>query len=288
MGFIEKPGGDAPSGTGRGGHAQGDKLWDIENVIGSDFDDVIMAQYGDTDNVFLGGKGNDKLYGRGGDDVLSGGAGADIIDGGEGSDLADYSGSDAGVHIDLIDGTVTGGHAEGDRLIGIEHLTGSAHNDILVGDDGSNMIGGGAGDDRLFGRGGDDLLAGGDGNDALYGDQGQDILLGDAGDDLLWGGSGDDILEGGAGADVLDGGDGQDTASYAESEAGVHIDLGNGTAEGGHAEGDTLTGIEPPDRFGPQRHPGRRRRQQHGCGRRRPRPALRPRRRRHPRGRRRQ
>ena len=40
------------------------------------------------------------------------------------------------------------------------------------------------------------------------------------------------------------GADGTDTASYAASDAAVTIDLSAGANTGGHAEGDTLTGIE--------------------------------------------
>ena len=52
------------------------------------------------------------------------------------------------------------------------------------------------------------------------------------------------MLEGGDGSDALTGGLGNDTASYASSGAGVTVDLGAGTASGGDAEGDTLSGIE--------------------------------------------
>ena len=43
---------------------------------------------------------------------------------------------------------------------------------------------------------------------------------------------------------MVDGGSGSDTASYAGSSSGVAIDLGAGTASGGDAAGDTLSGIE--------------------------------------------
>ena len=56
-----------------------------------------------------------------------------------------------------------------------------------------------------------------------------------AGADVLRGGLGNDTLEGGAGGDTLDGGAGIDTLSYASSNAAVQINLGNGTALGGHA-----------------------------------------------------
>ena len=43
---------------------------------------------------------------------------------------------------------------------------------------------------------------------------------------------------------VLDGGADEDTASYAGSAAAVMVNLGTGTASGGDAEGDTLSGVE--------------------------------------------
>jgi len=49
--------------------------------------------------------------------------------------------------VNLATGTGQGGDAEGDRLTGIENLTGSAHGDWLVGDDGNNRFDGGAGAD---------------------------------------------------------------------------------------------------------------------------------------------
>ena len=78
-------------------------------------------------------------------------------------------------------------------------------------------------------------MSGGDGNDSFIG--------GDQADSIS-GGAGDDLLEGGAGADTLDGDAGSDTASYANSSAGVTINLGDETASGGDAEGDELRNIE--------------------------------------------
>ena len=61
--------------------------------------------------------------------------GADALDGGTGTDAADYSGSAAGVTVDLATGTGTGGDAEGDTLSGIENLLGSGLADMLTGND---------------------------------------------------------------------------------------------------------------------------------------------------------
>ena len=69
---------------------------------------------------------------------------------------------------------------------------------------------------------------------------GADRLVGGAGDDRLYGSAGNDVLAGGAGADVLDGEGGDDTLSYADSEAGVRVDLTTGAVAGGAAEGDTI------------------------------------------------
>jgi len=53
-----------------------------------------------------------------------------------------------------------------------------------------------------------------------------------------------DILETSAAAEKIEGGDGQDTVSYAESSAGVKINLTNQKSSGGDADGDSLTSIE--------------------------------------------
>ena len=78
---------------------------------------------------------------------------------------------------------------------------------------------------------------------------GNDSLYAMAGDDTLDGGEGDDLLVGGPGADTLMGGAGDnDTISYAHSEAGVTINLADGTAQGGNADGDTIVDMGDGDR----------------------------------------
>ena len=230
-------------------------------------------------DVLWGGMGDDQLNGGAGDDRLIGGPGADAINGGPGMDIASYTMSPEGVHVDLntsftrdIDErpAVRGGDAEGDSLTGIEAIWGSAFGDILMGDFSANHLFGNAGNDRIQGGDGNDLLRGGpdndrlegdEGNDNLYGDEGGDLLLGGEGMDTLFGGKGDDelrggdgndVLEGGMGADELTGGGGMNTAAYSMSSEGVMVDLRYQTTKddpmikapmGGHAMGDTLTGI---------------------------------------------
>ena len=65
-----------------------------------------------------------------------------------------------------------------------------------------------------------------------------------AGDDIIVGNEADNVLEGSAGADDIDGDAGLDTASYAGSSTAVTVNLSDGTASGGDAEGDSFTSIE--------------------------------------------
>jgi Ca2+-binding RTX toxin-like protein len=255
------------TGTGSGGDAEGDTLTQIENLAGSAFDDILTGDEGA--NVLAGNAGNDTLSGGGGNDILVGGAGADHLDGGDGTDTASYASSPGAVVVNLLTGTGSGGDAEGDTLVNIENLTGSAFADVLTGDGNANLLDGGAGDDLLTGGAGGDQLIGGAGNDtASYatssaavtvslatgtgsggdaqGDtlSGIENLIGSAFDDTLTGDANDNVLTGGAGADHLDGGAGNDTASYATSSAAVTVNLATGTGSGGDAQGDTLTNIE--------------------------------------------
>ena len=91
--------------------------------------------------------------------------------------------------------------------------------------------------------------------DVLTGDDRENVIHGGAGDDVLRGGKSDDTLEGGPGADRIDGGHTRqsstmpadqymDTASYSFALAGVTVDIASGKGTGGDAMGDTFTSIE--------------------------------------------
>lgn len=194
-------------------------------ISGNEGKDYLNGGFGN--DRLDGGAGDDYLFGGNGDDVLRGGAGADVLNGFTGNDLVSYAASDAAVTVSLLRGAVNhGGHAEGDTIMGVENLIGSAF------------------DDNLRGNGRDNTINGGAGNDTIYGDHGNDRLIGDAGNDVLRGGNGNDILRGGAGADTLRGDEGIDTASYEKSDGGVKVSLATGIGHGHDAEGDRLSGIE--------------------------------------------
>ncbi|WP_283206757.1 beta strand repeat-containing protein, partial [Methylobacterium iners] len=136
-------------------------------------------------NTITGNSNADLLSGLGGDDTLIGLAGEDRLDGGAGSDTASYKDSGIAVSVNLSSGMVRGGDSEGDILISIENVTGSAYDDTLTGDSASNRLTGHLGQDLLIGGGGDDWLDGGDGADTLRGEAGDDTYVVDDAADLI-------------------------------------------------------------------------------------------------------
>ncbi|MBL8336692.1 MAG: S8 family serine peptidase, partial [Rhodoferax sp.] len=261
------------------GHGAQDALWNIERVLGSGWNDVLV-----------GGGAGDSLAGGPGDDTLAGAAGNDTLHGGTGSDLVDYSGAPGPVSAELWRQLATqDGQGGTDLLIGVERLTGSAFNDLLAGDNAAGALTGGAGDDGLYAAGGNDTLVGGAGNDtldggadwdtadysaasgpvvaelwralatadgtggrdALWNIEGligtafNDLLAGGNGDDGLSGADGNDTLAGRGGNDTLDGGGGRDIADYASASGPVTAELWRGWAlQDGAGGRDLLRDLE--------------------------------------------
>ncbi len=226
------------------GIAAGDTYTDIEAIRGSNFNDTFIGD----------------------------GSGIDF-DGGAGVDTVDYSGSTAGVNVNVRLGAGTagvGGEAEGSILTGIETVIGSAFNDVITAGPYSSVVG-----VRLEGGAGDDIYninmsytptiveqADG-GNDEVrvsvinpnntflaanierltYVGTGAFTGYGNDIDNIITGGSGNDTLYGGAGADQFIGGAGYDTAGYLDSKEAMTINLKTGVYSGIGA-GDTYTDIE--------------------------------------------
>ena len=234
-------------------HADAKDRLDLKGLGGNDRIDasalpagvITLDNFGqDGNDTLIGSRGKDDLNGGADNDLLIGGRGADFINGSEGIDTASYAGSVAGVAVHLTTGLGKGGHAQGDKLINVETLTGSRHNDVLDGDGNANTLNGGKGNDVLIGRGGADKLIGGGGIDTVNyaasaggigvalafhfgsggdatGDQlfGIENVIGSAFEDeiggngianRLSGGKGDDLLAGRGGRDILTGGAGAD------------------------------------------------------------------------------
>jgi Ca2+-binding RTX toxin-like protein len=223
------------------GDAAGDTYISIEGVIGGAFDDQL---YGDNAAT----------------NILEGGAGADLLDGRGGSDSASYRFAPVGVTASLADPGINTGDAAGDAYVSIEHLIGSAFDDVLVGDGQLNFLTGGPGADVLDGGANFDwadyfrstvgLTADLSNSTNNTGDAAGDIYIGMEGlrgsafDDILIGNSLNNTISGGLGADVLDGGAGADTAFYLFATSGVTADLSNPANNTGEAAGDIYISIE--------------------------------------------
>ena len=161
-------------GVGRGAAAEGDtfagrqtieytdaagetrqvEISDIEELHGSDHDDVLVGDHGA--NTLYGGYGNDDLYGGEGNDSLVGG----------------------GLYVNIAG-------ADQDNREGDSGLMEDQSSLVSLGYSFSD-------DDKMYGEGGDDLLDGEIGNDLLEGGAGRDILHGGSGADVLRGGAGQD------------------------------------------------------------------------------------------------
>ena len=157
--------------TGRSAGVDGnDNLAGIENVLGSNFADTLIA-----------GSAIQILYGNDGADSMVGGS----------FRFQRLYGDDGN-----------------DTLVGIDfqpYLFGGAGDDSLVGGTaGGNFIFGGGGNDTLISRSEDFEIRGEDGDDSLQGSSAADQIIGGADNDTLSGGGGLDILYGNDGLDFAD------------------------------------------------------------------------------------
>lgn len=176
--------------NGNGGK---DSIKNIQNIIGSAYDDVLIGD--DQDNIINGGEG---------DDILSGMGGNNILNGGEGNNTADYSQAASGINVDLIQSqnqVIKNGFGGQDTLINIQKIVGSDHNDNFRTGVGTTHIDGGAGDDRF--------LIGG--NEASI--------------TFIHGNSGNNTYYAGAGFNNYIGGTGHDTVDYRLASSSVNIDF---------------------------------------------------------------
>ncbi|THH38648.1 hypothetical protein E4Z66_03505 [Aliishimia ponticola] len=227
-------------------------FWQIENYIGTDYDDIFNASAatdgvdidagGGSDDItgsayddtLLGGDGDDTIDGLSGDDTLSGGAGNDTLlagvgsddfDGGTGIDTVVIYGTDVetfGFTINLADGL----DDQGNTYANIENVIGGLTADTLIGDSSDNI---------LEGRDGDDTLEGGIGADTLLGEEGDDTINVAEGD-VAQGGDGDDTFT------LLDyGEDGQSDVTVDGGDTGESVGGGDVLRLAGRADMSTLT-----------------------------------------------
>ncbi|WP_233526687.1 MULTISPECIES: calcium-binding protein [unclassified Herbaspirillum] len=207
---------DLATGLGTGGDAQGDVLSNIQNLIGSAFNDTFVA--------------SDKV------NRLDGGSG--------GVDTVSYANSTAGVTVNLITGLGSNGYAEGDTYVHIQNATGSAYNDMFIANTLANRFDGGSGGSDTVSYASSaagvtvNLSTGAGTGGSAQGDTYVHIqnVIGSAFNDTFVGNIDANSFDGGSG--------GQDTVSYANSAVGVSVNFVSGRGVGGDAEGDTYSHIQ--------------------------------------------
>ncbi|HVI88964.1 MAG TPA: hypothetical protein VM659_11705 [Dongiaceae bacterium] len=227
------------------GEGNSDILNGIENVYGSTYDDVLIADWG-ANTTLSGGAGDDTLFGKG-TAFLYGGSGADtfvfdtstsfyvtIGDFDFAQDKLGFTIADAGAPgiLDDLESSITkitdvaqGGGAyrltiyfNNGSVIDVNDYTKGGVTDIAqVVDDASSQL---VGYENRYIQGTVD-------NDMITGTDSADILIGADGNDILTGGKGDDILVGGAGNDTFNFnvGDGNDTIVDGSYNTGDVINL---------------------------------------------------------------
>ncbi len=239
-----------------GGVTGVDSLVDIEEVMGSDFNDTIYGEVADG-NVFIGSLGNDILDGR------AFGYGDMVV-------YDDYAEDYIGMEIDLAAGTDGDGKPTGtavamgesgviftDTLYHMDAVLAGDGDDTIIGSERANTLYGQGGNDEFTGSLGYDFISGGDGWDEisyrdlsaaltgislgwnaedgqwnLAGHNGEIMLFGDIledmevfegtdGNDTFSGNSDDTFFEGTYGNDSYDGGEGTDHVSYDDIDYGI-------------------------------------------------------------------
>jgi len=235
---------DLAAGTSTSAQTGEDLLFSIENVTGSN-----------GDNIIIGNAAANTLRGNGGNDTLDGGsAGGDTLIGGAGNDtyIVSHAGmtltenANQGIDTVLSNRTFTlGNNFENLTLTGGGNINGTGNN-------AANMIIGNSGNNTLSGQGGNDIFIAtiNDGNDNYDGGAGTDTIdfsgitaavnvnlrtgtatglqIGNntlAGIEMVIGGSGSDTITAGTAPETLTGGDGADTFVYDRSSA-----AGNGAS----------------------------------------------------------
>jgi Ca2+-binding RTX toxin-like protein len=252
--FVDLLAGTA-SGGGTGG-AGSATVWNIENVNGSGFDDVIT-----------GSAAANFLYGFNGNDTLDGGAGNDRLEGAAGSDHYVFSAAPGSANADTIVGFASGA----DKIV-LNGLNLASNGNFASGDArfnaGAGFNSGQDSTDRIIyntttgqlwydadgnGSGAAQLIAtlqaapslaatdivaqNSTGESAtIFGTEGDDSLVGTEGSDTIDGLGGNDKIDGLEGADSLIGGSGNDT-------------LFGGDANFYEGAGDTLDGGLGDDRY---------------------------------------
>ncbi len=170
-----------------------------DHVTGSDINEVFNVSTG-VDTVNAGG-GSDliSLY-DGGGDIIDGGAGADTLS------FRYIPVGNAGLTFDMVNGEISDAGGVQVYISNIEHVSGSAGDDVFLGSDVTERFDGGGGNDIIH-TGGGGTIPGFYSYEAVYA------------------GAGDDIIYIEAAVANVDGGDGADTFIFVDYGSGATQDV---------------------------------------------------------------
>jgi len=228
----------------------------ISYNLGANIENLVLSG-----TSVINGTGNasaNTITGNSAANVIDGGTGADTMIGGAGNDtyVVDNAGDvvteNASEGTDLVQSSVTytlGTNVENLTLTGSTAIngTGTALDNILIGNSANNTLTGLAGNDTIDGGGGNDTMVGGTGDDTYVVDAAGDVVTENAGEgtdtvqaaitytlganlenltltgtnninatgnasaNIIIGNAGENLIDGGTGADTMSGGLGNDT-----------------------------------------------------------------------------
>eukprot|EP01064_Diplonema_japonicum_P037205 TRINITY_DN8659_c0_g1_i1.p1 TRINITY_DN8659_c0_g1~~TRINITY_DN8659_c0_g1_i1.p1 ORF type:complete len:5459 (+),score=1664.04 TRINITY_DN8659_c0_g1_i1:4665-21041(+) len=220
--------------------------------------------------------GNDILKTRASDDIALGGTGDDTLETEDGDDaLFGDHGSVEVVYLELPNAVgktreIMLAQATSAGFGGVDHLYGGSGRDVLVGGADGDFLWGGSEPDVVFGDygaydssvpgdftaasslteteqdGGDDVVFGGSARDVLFGGQGSDTMYGEEGEDLMFGDHGEVTVKDSAGElealSTAVGNSGKADTMYGGSEADLLVGGAGGDTIQGNGGEDTLFG----------------------------------------------
>jgi Ca2+-binding RTX toxin-like protein len=187
------------------------------SLLGQAGDDSLMG--GSGDDYFQTGVGSDTVMAHGGNDrvaVIGRADSSDVYSGGRGLDSIFINGLQRNPVSVSLDGVANdGGPGEQDQILpDFESVATYGGNDVLIGDEDTNMLDAGPGNDTIDGGPGADELRGRSGRDDITGGSGRDALIGGTQRDIFHTTDGE--------LDRIRGGNGHDTATDRDSIDRVH------------------------------------------------------------------
>ncbi|WP_275296358.1 VWD domain-containing protein, partial [Sulfitobacter mediterraneus] len=221
---------DLTAGTATDAFGDTDTLISIEEVRGTDFNDIITGDRNENDLLGEGGDdlissvggGRNSLRGGGGNDTLNAQGDNDYVSGGDGNDLITFTGVGGYAEAGLGSDTIIGG-SDGYFSIGYDDVGESIVADT---DAGRVELSGGDVDTLINIRN----IGGGDGDDTIIGDDG-------SAQQEFFSSRGNDFFDGKGG--------GRDWIIYDDSsETSININFQDGIATGAYSGTDTFVNIE--------------------------------------------